>query len=90
MKLNSQSQADGSAEKADPSSFTDMSDTNESEVQRSLGRIEGKLDIALPTLTAHGKAIQSLQEWRARSMGYLAGVSFVMGLLGAVAFNWFK
>lgn len=61
-----------------------MNSDAELEVQRSLGRIEGKLDDSLKRLDHQDTRIERLEHFKSRSAGYGAGALAVLTLLGIV------
>lgn len=50
------------------------------EVQRSLGRLEGKLDAALEKMDNHEPRIARLERWQAWTFGAAGAVGVVVGV----------
>lgn len=53
------------------------------EIQRSLGRIEGKLDMMLETQEAHGERLNNLDALKNKFYGIVSAVAVVAGAAGA-------
>jgi hypothetical protein len=60
------------------------------EIQRGLGRVEGKLDTALARMDDHEKRLGLLEKWRRWLAGAYWGVCVVLGALAAAVGIHFK
>lgn len=56
----------------------------EAEIQRTLGRIEEKLDMVLPRLNNHAFRIGKLERWQSRILGGAAVLGFLAGIAVAI------
>lgn len=54
------------------------------EVQRSLGRIEGKLDGLLEKIDTHETRISALEAWKAWTFGAAAAAGVIVGVVWKV------
>lgn len=54
--------------------------TEQENIQRTLGRIEEKLDNALPRLNNHSERLGKLERWQARLLGGAAVAGFLFGV----------
>jgi hypothetical protein len=64
------------------------------EIQRSLGRIEGKLDTFIVSISEkqqkHTEDIADLRDFKNRSLGIVAFISGVVGAFGTQLAAWIK
>ena len=67
-----------------------MEELQHNEIQRSLGRIEGKLDGIKDSVDQHSKDIQKLQTGQTNLKIKLGGLAGGASLVVLVAFEWVK
>lgn len=71
-----------------------MSDAQAMEIQRTLGRLETKidgltenLDVMHERANSHAARITELETWKTRSTAFFAGVTAVVSLVGAGVYH---
>lgn len=64
------------------------------DIQRSLGRIEGKLDTFITAYSStqkeHGDDIEELKSFKNKALGIVALVSGIVGAFSSQIASWFK